>query len=294
LALMADLEKTSLHYIRCIKPNETKSPAQFVDELVETQSLYLGLLENVKVRRAGYSFRMPYEIFVAKYKCVTPGHEGFSGDFKNAAVKILKSAGVSDYQQGKSQIFIKSPKSVFLLEDKKKAFLDEAASYLPPGDGLIAADKVFGLSATYAPHSPLMMVVGGEGVYFFTLKGGEGDGGGAAHYFPHDKIDAFDYNPTQGWISIQTKNYPGKFQDDPPVRLTFTVENNGEPESWVEILKTSMGKEFDLRPSQGSAPHADPSQYKAEFEKIGDGAVRPPERGRGNRGAGGGGCCTIS
>ena len=36
-------------YVRCIKPNETKSPRDFNDDRVEHQIAYLGLLENAVV-----------------------------------------------------------------------------------------------------------------------------------------------------------------------------------------------------------------------------------------------------
>ncbi len=48
------------HYVRCIKPNETKSPRDFNEERVVHQISYLGLLENVRVRRAGFAFRQDY------------------------------------------------------------------------------------------------------------------------------------------------------------------------------------------------------------------------------------------
>ena len=35
----------------------------FDDERVHHQAKYLGLLENVRVRRAGYAFRMSYDRF---------------------------------------------------------------------------------------------------------------------------------------------------------------------------------------------------------------------------------------
>ena len=48
-------------YVRCIKPNELKSPNQFNEKRVEHQVAYLGLLENVRVRRAGFAFRQEYK-----------------------------------------------------------------------------------------------------------------------------------------------------------------------------------------------------------------------------------------
>ena len=52
--------------MRCIKPNEEKSPVLFNYERSKHQVLYLGLLENVRVRRAGFAFRMNYTHFLKR------------------------------------------------------------------------------------------------------------------------------------------------------------------------------------------------------------------------------------
>ena len=48
-------------------PNTNKSSNQWNEELVKNQVKYLGLVENTKVRRAGYSYRMRYERFEWRY-----------------------------------------------------------------------------------------------------------------------------------------------------------------------------------------------------------------------------------
>lgn len=59
------------YYVRCIKPNDQKSPTLFDEELCRHQVSYLGLLENVRVRRAGFAYRQPYHRFLQRY-----GHQG--------------------------------------------------------------------------------------------------------------------------------------------------------------------------------------------------------------------------
>ena len=58
----------SPHYVRCIKPNTKKSPGSFDQELCLHQVRYLGLLENVRVRRAGFAYRQTYETWLGRYK----------------------------------------------------------------------------------------------------------------------------------------------------------------------------------------------------------------------------------
>ena len=51
------------HFIRCIMPNTKKNPSMWNEELILNQVRYLGLVENTKVRRAGYPYRMKYDRF---------------------------------------------------------------------------------------------------------------------------------------------------------------------------------------------------------------------------------------
>lgn len=55
------------HYIRCIKPNETKRPHDWEEKRVTHQVEYLGLKENVRVRRAGFAYRRPFQKFLRRY-----------------------------------------------------------------------------------------------------------------------------------------------------------------------------------------------------------------------------------
>lgn len=59
-SLMKILGSKEPYYVRCIKPNEIKSSQAFDEQRVIHQIRYLGLLENVRVRRAGFAFRQEY------------------------------------------------------------------------------------------------------------------------------------------------------------------------------------------------------------------------------------------
>ncbi|KXJ11656.1 Unconventional myosin-Ib [Exaiptasia diaphana] len=60
--LMNNLKSKNPNYIRCIKPNERKAAGVFDERLIKHQVRYLGLMENIRVRRAGYSFRQDYAV----------------------------------------------------------------------------------------------------------------------------------------------------------------------------------------------------------------------------------------
>jgi len=64
--LMETLGKCVPHYIRCIKPNNVKRSGVFEDQLCMHQVRYLGLYENVRVRRAGFAFRCTFQRFLKR------------------------------------------------------------------------------------------------------------------------------------------------------------------------------------------------------------------------------------
>lgn len=67
IALVKNLTSKEPFYIRCIKPNEIKSAIVFDDERVNHQVRYLGLVENILVRRAGFAHRQKYDRFLKRY-----------------------------------------------------------------------------------------------------------------------------------------------------------------------------------------------------------------------------------
>lgn len=68
--LMNVLNQTQTHYIRCIKPNQFKSPKSFDSVISLEQLRYSGVFEAVRIRKQGFPFRYVYGRFVERYKCV--------------------------------------------------------------------------------------------------------------------------------------------------------------------------------------------------------------------------------
>lgn len=69
--LVQTLMKCTPHYIRCIKPNETKRPRDWEENRVKHQVEYLGLRENIRVRRAGYAYRRGFSKFLQRSEVQT-------------------------------------------------------------------------------------------------------------------------------------------------------------------------------------------------------------------------------
>lgn len=58
--------------MRCIKPNQDKAALRLDEAHCRHQVAYLGLLENVRVRRAGFASRQPYPRFLLRYRSFPP------------------------------------------------------------------------------------------------------------------------------------------------------------------------------------------------------------------------------
>ncbi|XP_049544583.1 unconventional myosin IC isoform X1 [Anopheles darlingi] len=111
-------------YIRCIKPNDLQTYGQFNVELVRHQVKYLGLMENLRVRRAGFAYRRTYELFLQRYKCLSKQTwPHYHGPAKDGVQILANELGYEkdDYRMGKTKIFIRFPKTLFDTEDAFQA-----------------------------------------------------------------------------------------------------------------------------------------------------------------------------
>lgn len=65
LALLLIIIKIS--FVRCVKPNPTKTAGSFDKGMVLTQLKYSGMLETVRIRKAGFGSRMSFIDFYDRY-----------------------------------------------------------------------------------------------------------------------------------------------------------------------------------------------------------------------------------
>ncbi|KAI8042895.1 unconventional myosin ID isoform X1 [Drosophila gunungcola] len=134
---MADLVVTLLKkepfYVRCIKPNDIKSATVFDEERVEHQVRYLGLLENLRVRRAGFVHRQRYDKFLLRYKMISqytwPNFRAGS-DRDGVRVLIEEKGFAQDVKYGHTKIFIRSPHTLFALEQQRNEMIPHIVTLL--------------------------------------------------------------------------------------------------------------------------------------------------------------------
>ncbi|XP_015345773.1 unconventional myosin-Ig isoform X3 [Marmota marmota marmota] len=122
VALVENLASKEPFYVRCIKPNEDKVAGRLDEDHCRHQVAYLGLLENVRVRRAGFASRQPYSRFLLRYKMTCeytwPNH--LLGSDKAAVSALLEQHRLQgDVAFGHSKLFIRSPRTLVTLEQSR-------------------------------------------------------------------------------------------------------------------------------------------------------------------------------
>ncbi|XP_056300622.1 myosin IEb [Pseudoliparis swirei] len=122
-SLVQTLMKCTPHYIRCIKPNETKRPRDWEDNRARHQVEYLGLRENIRIRRAGYAYRRAFNKFLQRYAILTKETwPRWTEKERQGVLHLLNSVHMDQdqFQLGKTKVFIKAPESLFLLEEMRE------------------------------------------------------------------------------------------------------------------------------------------------------------------------------
>jgi ankyrin repeat protein len=158
--LRSRIDTTVPHYIRCLKPNDDLIPDYFEPLNIVEQLRCGGVLEAVRVSRAGYPTRYPHDVFMARYyilgdhKDNGPVSPMFSPDKfgeKEASLKKLISKIAFDLWYADHEIMLSllekervrqnaSPKykqrptrtSGGRVHRKPKIVIGEAAPYVPP------------------------------------------------------------------------------------------------------------------------------------------------------------------
>ncbi|CAL8352639.1 unnamed protein product [Lota lota] len=127
--LMRTLGVCQPFFVRCIKPNEYKKPMLFDRELCVRQLRYSGMMETIRIRRAGYPIRYTFVEFVDRYRVLMPGvkpaykQEDLRGTCQRIAEAVLGRD--DDWQMGKTKIFLKDHHDMLLEIERDKAITDK-------------------------------------------------------------------------------------------------------------------------------------------------------------------------
>ncbi|KAM4848765.1 unconventional myosin-VIIa isoform 3-T3 [Urocitellus parryii] len=126
--LMRTLGACQPFFVRCIKPNEFKKPMLFDRHLCVRQLRYSGMMETIRIRRAGYPIRYSFVEFVERYRVLLPGVKPAykQGNLRGTCQRIAEAVlGThDDWQIGKTKIFLKDHHDMLLEVERDKAITD--------------------------------------------------------------------------------------------------------------------------------------------------------------------------
>ncbi|XP_041950931.1 myosin-6 [Alosa sapidissima] len=110
--LMNNLKTTHPHFVRCLIPNESKTPGAMDNCLVMHQLRCNGVLEGIRICRKGFPNRVLYGDFKQRYRILNASAipEGQFMDSKKSAEKLLGSLDIdhTQYKFGHTKVFFKA------------------------------------------------------------------------------------------------------------------------------------------------------------------------------------------
>lgn len=125
--LMDTLESTTPHYVRCIKPNDTKSAFTIYNLRAIQQLRACGVLETIKISSAGYPSRWSYDEFFKRYRAMIkstdiewvkkPSKSNRGKVELRATCKNMLDIYIKDenlYQMGKTKIFFRAGQVAYM------------------------------------------------------------------------------------------------------------------------------------------------------------------------------------
>merc|ERR1719402_1335617 len=109
--LLNTLGATTPHFVRCIIPNEIKTPGEIWGDLVLHQLRCNGVLEGIRICRKGFPSRMPFSDFKQRYTIIAASAipAGFI-DAKVACAKLIEALQLdeNEFRIGHTKVFFRS------------------------------------------------------------------------------------------------------------------------------------------------------------------------------------------
>lgn len=97
----------SPQFVRCIKPNDVRSPKMFEKNKILKQLRYTGVLETIRIRQHGFSHRFPFAEFLKRYCFLGYGFEERVIADRESCRLLLIRLKMDGWALGKSKVFLK-------------------------------------------------------------------------------------------------------------------------------------------------------------------------------------------
>ncbi|KAM9261524.1 unconventional myosin-XV [Cariama cristata] len=109
LDLVEKMERCNPFFVRCLKPNNKKEPGLFEADVVSSQLRYSGILETIRIRKEGFPIRIPFLVFIDRYRCLVDMWSNVIPNGANCVEMLRNLCPVSPnmYYVGVSKLFLK-------------------------------------------------------------------------------------------------------------------------------------------------------------------------------------------
>ncbi|CAH1790113.1 unnamed protein product [Owenia fusiformis] len=105
--LLSKMVAGTPHFVRCIRPNVENAAGLYDTDKVLLQLRYTGVLETTKIRRMGYSHRVPISEFLKRYYVLAFNWLEKVVVSKDSCRTLLTRIGLKDWAIGKTKVFLK-------------------------------------------------------------------------------------------------------------------------------------------------------------------------------------------
>ncbi|CEG44284.1 myosin-like protein [Plasmopara halstedii] len=114
-SLMTTISTTNVNYIRCIKPNSSKSSIELEDKMVANQLRCAGVIEAICIARAGYPNRLLHAEFATQFQLFLTANDQVklqqdpdanSSNFLKLLLEQFDLETPEEYQMGRTRIYL--------------------------------------------------------------------------------------------------------------------------------------------------------------------------------------------
>ncbi|XP_008202902.1 unconventional myosin-Va isoform X2 [Nasonia vitripennis] len=114
--LMSTLNATTPHYVRCIKPNDTKESFEYNPVRAVQQLRACGVLETIRISAAGFPSQRTYADFFQRYRCLCKFNQIRRDDLRETCRRILATyiKDEDKFKFGKTKVLFRAGQVAYL------------------------------------------------------------------------------------------------------------------------------------------------------------------------------------
>ncbi|XP_050666235.1 myosin-IIIb-like isoform X2 [Leptidea sinapis] len=107
MELLQKMVSGTPQFVRCLKPNDTRSPKHFDSTKILKQLRYTGVLETITIRQNGFSHRLTFEDFIKRYGFLAFSYNEEIKPNRDSCRLLLVRLRMDGWALGKSKVFLK-------------------------------------------------------------------------------------------------------------------------------------------------------------------------------------------